>query len=135
MPTWYKDLVGTRKEAKELLAKFNARDESRSLMPIDGALRVINSTIIFSDSLCISPLAGKKISLNSPTFRSLPQHYDCNVNSWGLLHIFCKILFCLTDVTQKGKNGSTRRRNRGHPGQILCCLFRRNPCGKGCVSR
>ena len=32
-------LDGARKEAKEPLAKFNARDESRSLMPVDGATR------------------------------------------------------------------------------------------------
>ena len=29
-------LDGARKEAKELLAKFNARDESRSLLLVDG---------------------------------------------------------------------------------------------------
>jgi hypothetical protein len=32
-------LDGARKEAKEPLAKFNARDESRSLMPVDGKKR------------------------------------------------------------------------------------------------
>jgi len=36
MPTWYKVLVGTRKEGKEPLAKCNARDESRSHLPVDG---------------------------------------------------------------------------------------------------
>jgi len=39
MPTWYKDLVGTRKEAKEPFAKCNARNESRSLLPVDGKKR------------------------------------------------------------------------------------------------
>ena len=51
-------LDGARKEAKELLAKFppanqkyiwragNARDESRSLMPVDGAQRAIKSPVI-----------------------------------------------------------------------------------------
>ncbi len=39
-------LDGARKEAKELLAKFNARDESRSLLPVDGALRAIKSPVI-----------------------------------------------------------------------------------------
>ena len=42
----YKDLVGTRKEAKEPLAKFNARDESRSHLPVDGANRAIKSPFI-----------------------------------------------------------------------------------------
>ncbi|MEW6061023.1 MAG: hypothetical protein AB1600_03680 [Bacteroidota bacterium] len=32
---WSSFLDGARKEAKELLAKFNARDESRSLLPVD----------------------------------------------------------------------------------------------------
>jgi len=36
MPTWYKDLVGTRKEAQEPLATCNVRDESRSHLPVDG---------------------------------------------------------------------------------------------------
>ena len=35
----YKDLVGTRKEAKEPLAKCNARDESRLHLPVDGKKR------------------------------------------------------------------------------------------------
>jgi len=39
-------LDGARKEAKELLAKFNARDESRSLLPVDGAKRAIKSPAI-----------------------------------------------------------------------------------------
>jgi hypothetical protein len=39
-------LDGARKEAKEPLAKFNARDESRSLMPVDGAIRAIKSPFI-----------------------------------------------------------------------------------------
>jgi len=39
-------LDGARKEAKELLAKFNARDESCSLMPVDGAHRAIKSPVI-----------------------------------------------------------------------------------------
>ncbi|MCK9409675.1 MAG: hypothetical protein WCX28_12745 [Bacteriovoracaceae bacterium] len=48
MPTWYKDLVGTRKEAQEPLAKCNARDESRSLLPVDGANRVIKRPAVIS---------------------------------------------------------------------------------------
>ena len=39
-------LDGARKEAKELLAKFNARDESRSLLPVDGANRAIKRPVI-----------------------------------------------------------------------------------------
>jgi len=35
----YKDLVGTRKEAKEPLAKCNARDESCSHLPVAGKKR------------------------------------------------------------------------------------------------
>jgi len=39
-------LDGARKEAKEPLAKFNARDESRSLLPVDGAIGAIKSPVI-----------------------------------------------------------------------------------------
>jgi hypothetical protein len=39
-------LEGSRKEAKELLPKFNARDESRSLFPVDDAFRAIKNRFI-----------------------------------------------------------------------------------------
>jgi len=45
----YKDLVGTRKEAKEPLAKFNTRDESRSHLPVDGK-NAIKRPFMISDS-------------------------------------------------------------------------------------
>ncbi|MCK9409049.1 MAG: hypothetical protein M0R68_07925 [Bacteroidetes bacterium] len=48
VPTWYKDLVGTRKEAKEPLAKCNARDESRSHLPVDGKIAIKKSLHDFS---------------------------------------------------------------------------------------
>jgi len=54
MPTWYKDLIGTRKKAKEPLAKFNARDESHSLLPVDGANRVIKNPVIHRFPLALS---------------------------------------------------------------------------------
>ena len=41
-----RNAFGTRKEAKELLPKFNARDESSSLLPVDGAIRAIKSPVI-----------------------------------------------------------------------------------------
>jgi len=55
MPTWYKDLIGTRKEAKELRAKCNTRDESRSLLPIDGAHYAIKRPFMISPPPSVSP--------------------------------------------------------------------------------
>ncbi len=54
-------LDGARKEAKEPLAKFNARDESRSLMPVDGASRHQKSRH-----------SSLSHSLSPPKFRSHP---------------------------------------------------------------
>jgi hypothetical protein len=41
-------LEGARKEAKELLPKFNARDESRSLTPVDFCIE--RALFSFNDS-------------------------------------------------------------------------------------
>ena len=50
----YKDLVGTRKEAKEPLAKFNTRDESRSHLPVDGK-NAIKRPVMISCRPSVSP--------------------------------------------------------------------------------
>jgi len=60
MPTMYKDLVGTRKEAKEPLAKCNARDESGSHVPVDGKKRHQKSLRDFMTPSVSPPLQGEK---------------------------------------------------------------------------
>jgi len=85
----YKDLVGTRKEAKEPLAKCNARDEYRSHLPVDGKKRHQKSLHDFRPPLCISPFTGGEITHPILTkFRSLPhliQH--CKKCRGGLIFL------------------------------------------------
>jgi len=76
MPTWYKDLVGTRKEAQEPLAKCNARDESRSHLPVDGK-NAIKNPFMISDPLFFSPLAGGE-KAHSILLNFVPSHISSN---------------------------------------------------------
>jgi len=67
MPTWYKDLVGTRKEAKEFLTKFNAREESCSLMPVDGDDCAMKKSLHdFRPPSVSPPLEGGRKNLLNP---------------------------------------------------------------------
>jgi len=121
----YKDLVGTRKEAKEPLAKFNARDESRSRLPLDGKKRHQKS---LHSSL--------SHSLNPPKFRShshLIQHCKkcgggltfLNIKYLPKIHLFRKIFsykgFILDSYVSEHRNKISPRKNRSEKTIIKCC--------------
>ncbi|MFA6438835.1 MAG: hypothetical protein WCX28_05965, partial [Bacteriovoracaceae bacterium] len=72
----YKDLVGTRKEAQEPLAKYNARDESRSHVPVDGKKRHQKSLHDFRPPLYLPLVGGEKV--RSILLYFAPSHISSN---------------------------------------------------------
>ena len=67
-------LDGARKEVRQRRTKFNARDESRSLMPVDGANRAIKSPFIH------------RFPIRSILLNFAPTHFFTisTIQQWGL---------------------------------------------------